>query len=123
QEEQCRCRGGRDASPGKRLLEGDDSGDERGPGDAHHPEREERRHQCPAAPRAPGAAREPEPESTEGAAAPRAEQERDRRATFGEAPVLERSQLVAGRDEQRCPRGPATGPVPVEESTCAVAAD
>ena len=99
---------------GTSLLDRDQPGDDGHPGDAHDAQREERRHQRPAAADAPGAVPRAHPQRARPAVAPRAEQEAERAAALAEADVLERRQLVDGRDEERRAGDPAAGAVPRE---------
>src|SRR6266545_2981669 len=89
-------------SPGERLLDRDQTGDDRHPNDAHDPERKERRHQRPAAADTPGAVPHSHPERAGPPVAPRAEQYAKRAAALAQTRILERRKLVdGGGDEGR----------------------
>ena len=84
--------------PGQQPLRRDQRGDEGHPADAHHPEREERGHQPPAAADADPAVLEPHPQRPEATRVPVLEEHR-RAAAVAQAGVLRRGQLVEGRAE------------------------
>ena len=88
------ARGGR---PGEQLLAGDERRDQRHPAEAHHADGEQRRHQRPAAPEAPGAVPRPRSRAPAAAVAPALGEEHHRAAALDEARPLQRRHLVDGR--------------------------
>jgi hypothetical protein len=106
-------RGGRvrDRSAGwHRLFERDQGSRERHPRQAHHPEREQRCHQGPAAPDTPGAVQGAHLEGPPWPATPRAQQEAERATALAQAHVLHRRELVGRRQQEGAAREPTSRP-------------
>ena len=74
-------------------------------------------HERPATADAPGTVLGAHPQRARPAVAPRAEEEAERAAALPEADVLQRRQLVDGRDDERGACRPSTGAVPREDVT------
>ena len=120
---------GRDPAPRQGLLDRDQPGDDGHPDDAHDAQREQRRHQRPAAADAPGAvasrpsaARPTQPSRHD------AEQEPERAAALAEADVLERASArrppprAASRPRPTGPRGPTRARRPPTRPSTAASA-
>ena len=110
------------AAPRQHLLRGNQRGDERHPGDAHHPERKERRHQRPAAPHTPRAVLGAHLQRARQAIPPRAEKEAERAPAMPEADGLQRRELVGGGNHEDSACHPSAGAIPgqrVAEQTAA----
>ena len=105
---------GHNTSPRKSLLRRDQGGDECHPGDAHDTEGEQGCHQRPATADAPRAVPGAHLQRAGQAAAPGAEQEAERAAALGQTNVLERGELVDGREQERAARKPPTSVIPSE---------
>ena len=97
---------------GPELLEADEHGHEGHPAQAHDAEREERRHERPAAAHAPGAVGDPQIQPAQPPVAPALGEEHQRAAALGQADVLERGELVERRSHDHRSRDPVPRPVP-----------
>ena len=82
------------------------------PADAHHPEREQRRHQRPATAHAPGAVIDPHPQGSTAARPPVIEDEPQWASALPQAGVLERGQLIDGGPEDHTRRPRSARPRP-----------
>ena len=108
--------GGGRGAPGQHLLGGDQHGDHDHPGQAHRAQREQRRHQRPAAPRHQRAVHDAHAQRAGAAVAPFGHEEAQRPAAALQAGVLQRCELIDRRRRQHGGGGPAAGVVPGEEA-------
>jgi hypothetical protein len=104
-----------DPAPRQELLNGDEHGNRGHPRDAHHSEREQRGHQCPAAADAPDAVSHTHPNSSERAGSPVLEQEAEGAAAMSQADVLERGELVDGGRDDHTAGQHRSAPVPAQD--------
>ena len=91
------------AAPRQHLLRGDQPERRTHPGDAHHPERKERRHQRPAAPHTPRPCSAPICSAPDIAIPPGAEKEAERAPAVPEADGLQRREFEAAARRHRSP--------------------